>query len=178
MNPNSSKKARESSKKTKCCKKGKHVHTTSRKKKKFSHLEISKINQQIYLGSYEHACENTDEFRKLNIDVIFNCAKEIKYEVDEGYIIENIEMENEKYSSMLEVMDHANDLVKTYLAQGKKIYFHCDTGISRSPAIIIYYLMTNKNFKYFDALSLIEGIRPIVEINEEFQRELRTIEED
>lgn len=143
------------------------------------YLQISKINKYIYIGSYKHPKENTDEFKKLEIDVIFNCAREINYETDSKYIIEHIRLEDDyKNASLLEFMDDANNKLYKYLKEGKKIYLHCSTGTSRAPAILIYYLMSHKGFTYERALSLLQNIRPCIEINENFERELLIIEED
>lgn len=142
------------------------------------HLAISKITNFIYLGAAENAINNDDEFKKLNINVIINCASEIHYESNMGYIIEKFPMEDDDDSSLLEYIDDVNDIIHKHLTNGKKIYLHCAYGISRSPAVLIYYLMSHKQFTYDNALEFLQKIRPIIEINPNFERELRTIEEN
>ncbi len=139
--------------------------------------EISKINNYIYLGSYEPAYMDTEEFRELKIDVIINCAAEITYPKQSKYIIEQFPFEDDDNSTLLEYIDEANDKIHKYLSAGKKIYIHCYHGISRSPAILVYYLMSHKRFTYDRAVKLLKKIRPIIQINSNFERELKSIEE-
>jgi len=143
------------------------------------HLVISKINNFIYLGSREHPLTNTEEFEKLEIDVIINCSIEVVYPVYEEnkYIIKNFRIKDGDTISFLDNIDIVVDTMHRYLCQGKKIYLHGVKGISRSPAILIYYLMAKKGFRFDRAYDLLRKIRPIVEINEEFENALRCIEE-
>ena len=143
------------------------------------HLEISQINDLIYLGSFEHLFDSNEEFTKLNIDVIINCAKEIVHteETKDKFIVENFPFEDDNHATLLEYIDEINDKIHDFLSSNKKIYIHGAYGISRAPAILIYYLMSYKQFSYDEAFALIKAIRPIIDINDNFERELRAIEE-
>ena len=142
-----------------------------------AHLIISKINNSIYLGSFENAYEPSDEFKALKIDVIINCAIEVEYPEQSDYIVENFPIRDGDSLSFLENMDRANDKIHYYLSRGKKIYLHCVRGVSRSPAILVYYLMSHKKFTYDRAVRLLKKMRPVICINEEFETQLRLIEE-
>jgi hypothetical protein len=142
-----------------------------------NYMTISKINKFIYLGSFEHPFIDSEEFQKLGIDVIFNCSKEIVYTDQNKYIIENFQIVDGDSISMLENMDKINNKIVYYLSESKKIYLHCVKGISRSPTVLIYYLMSQKKFTYDNALSLLKNIRPVIDIDPEFENLLRTIEE-
>lgn len=145
--------------------------------KDFNYQNISKINTFIYLGSYEHPLTNSLEFQKIGIDVVINCAKEIKYSNPENtkYRIEHFSIIDGNSISFLDNIDEANDKIHKYLTEGKNIYIHCDEGISRSPAILIFYLIMNKRFNYDDAYDLLKQIRPIIDIDPEFESSLRVI---
>lgn len=143
----------------------------------FKHLIISKINNFIYLGSCEHPLTNSDDFKRLNIDVIINCANEIEYPPNINFLVEKIPIIDGNSISFLENMDCANDKIHYYLKKYKKIYIHCVRGISRSPAILIYYLMMHKRFTYDRAYDLLKSIRPIIDIDPEFESSLRAIED-
>lgn len=147
--------------------------------KTFKHLEISKVTNLIYLGSCEHPLEHSEDFQKLGINVIINCAREISYtpEMESKYIIENFPLDDDPYASLLEYIDVINDTIHKYVIGKKKIYIHCVRGMSRSPAIVIYYLMSHKNCTYRKAFKYIRKIRPVIDINPNFTRELLAIEE-
>ena len=102
-----------------------------------NYATISKINNFIYLGSFEHPLFRSEEFEKLGIDVIINCSKEVEYTEQDKYIIESYPIIDGESLSMLEYMDKINDSITHHLSEGKKIYLHCVNGISRSPAVLI-----------------------------------------
>lgn len=138
---------------------------------------ISKINNYIYLGSCEHPILDSDEFQKLDIDVIINCAKEVEYDSVSKYHIEHFPIMDGNSISFLENMDQADIFIHRSLSMGKKIYLHCDKGISRSPAILIYYLMMHKKFTYDRAFRLLKRFRPVIDIDQEFEDSLRSIDD-
>ncbi len=144
---------------------------------KAKHLKITKINEFIYLGSCEHPLTNSDEFQKLNIDVVINCAAEVEYPADTPFHVENFKIIDGEAVSFLENMDQAINKIRMHLSKRKKIYLHCLRGISRSPAILIYLLMSHKKYTYDTAYNLVRKKRRIVSINEEFESCMRTIED-
>ena len=145
-----------------------------------NYLNISKINNFVYIGSFDHAFTDSEEFQKLGINVIINCTKEIEHpsEIIDKYTVINFPFENNDSASLLEYIDEVNEKIHNYLENGKKIYLHCIKGISRAPAILIYYLMSHKKFSYDQAHDLIREIRPVININDNFERELRIIEDN
>lgn len=143
----------------------------------FDHQTISKINQFIYLGSYEPILNENDEFEKLKFDVLINCS-EIAYpiKIKNQYIVHQYPLSDDQYATLLEYIDEASEKINEYVNLGKKIYIHCVHGMSRSPAILIYYLMQYKKFTFNSALDLITAIRPIVSLNPNFTNELYQLE--
>lgn len=148
------------------------------KLKDVEHYEISKINNFIYLGSFEHPAVNSEEFQALGIDVSINCAAEIDYAVKLNCVTEKFPIIDGDSNTFLEHMDKAIETLVKYLSKGKKIYLHCHQGISRSPAILIYYLMVNKQFSYDKSLSLLRKKRSIIDIDPEFENALKVIDEN
>ena len=151
------------------------IKITNENFKKYEYLLITKINDYIYLGSYEHPFTNSNYFQKLNIDIIINCAKEISYDADKLTV--HFEIIDGDDLSMLDNMDNAVETINKYVSEGKKIYIHCAQGISRSPAILIYYLMVYCNYSYYDAHDFIKSKRSVVEIDTVFDNQLRVIED-
>ncbi len=149
------------------------------KSKNYEHLTISKINNNIYLGSYEHPVANKPEFQKLEIDAIVNCAFEIDYPEDTPYKVYKYPFEDDDYkSTLLDYIDDAASTINEYVSKNKKIYVHCARGMSRSPAVLVYYFMQYCGYTFYDALDYIASVRPFIEINPIFLNELRVIEEN
>lgn len=125
---------------------------------------ISKLNNYIYLGSYYPVYRNTKEFQELKIDVIINCAEEIVYPASNKYIIEHFPIEKNKNASMILYLETIYKKINDYLKNNKRIYVHCSDGLSRAPAVIIYYLMRDKKLTFNKAYMLIKLIRPSIKI--------------
>ena len=141
--------------------------------------KFTAIGNYIYLGSFEPAFNQDDEFQKLGINVVINCGHKIRYpEQKYPFILENYPIADGDSVIMLENMDTVIEKIHHYLLQKKKIYLHCIDGVSVSPAILTYYLMVHKKYSYDQAYKLIQKLRPLVDIHCEFTNQLRVIEEN
>ncbi|KAK8107446.1 uncharacterized protein PG998_009459 [Apiospora kogelbergensis] len=57
-----------------------------------------------------------------------------------------------------------------------KVLVHCIAGVSRSPAVLAYYLMRDEDMSLRDALATIMRARPAIRPNDGFLRQLRELE--
>ncbi|KAK7980961.1 hypothetical protein PG989_013418 [Apiospora arundinis] len=57
-----------------------------------------------------------------------------------------------------------------------KVLVHCMAGISRSPAVLAYYLMRDEDMSLRDALGTIARARPAMRPNDGFLRQLKDLE--
>lgn len=142
------------------------------------HFQITKINNCIYLGSFEHPVLLTDEFKDLGINVVINCASEIKYTLDSPYISENYPIDINDSNSFLEYMDAIAGSIAKHIRSGRKIYLHCYHGTSRSPAALAYYMMMHRQLTYNKAVKIISKNRSVVEIDFDLENSLRVLEEE
>jgi protein-tyrosine phosphatase len=136
-------------------------------------MTISKINSLLYLGSGKHARHETDEFKKLNINVIINCCNDFTHKPNEKYIIENFPIDDGTYASIDAYLDPVANLINKYISNGNKIYVHCVHGKSRSVSIVIYYLMKYEKITFSEAFTKVKKMRPIISPNLNFIKELK-----
>ena len=136
-------------------------------------FSISEIMPNLYLGSAKHFTRQTDEFKNLGIDVIINCCCEYTHKPNPDFIIENYPIRDGFDATITEYLDPVTDKIKYYLDQNKKVYVHCVFGKSRSPSIIIYYLMKYQHKTFDEAYKYVMSKRPIISINMNFLKELR-----
>lgn len=133
---------------------------------------ISMIIPNLYLGTAKAYTRQTDEFKDLKIDVVINCCCEYQHKPNPDYIIENYAIRDGFDATITEYLDLIADKIKYYLDQNKKVYVHCVFGKSRSPSIIIYYLMKYFNKTFDEAYKYVILKRPIISINRNFLDEL------
>ena len=57
------------------------------------------------------------------------------------------------------------------------VLFHCQEGISRSPALVMAWLMHSQRLSFADAKSIVKSQRKVVRVNEGFEKQLRKLEE-
>lgn len=69
--------------------------------------------------------------------------------------------------------EECNDFIKN----AKKVLVHCVAGKSRSPSIVIGYLIAEKKMSFKEAFNLVKSKRSIVDPNANFIRNLQYLEE-
>ncbi|XP_078045622.1 dual specificity protein phosphatase 19 [Augochlora pura] len=58
----------------------------------------------------------------------------------------------------------------------KNILVHCNAGVSRSPTIVISYLMVHEGLSFDDAYNKVKQVRDCIKPNEGFMKQLRTLQ--
>ena len=130
------------------------------------------ITNKIYLGN-EDTARDKEILNKLNISNILICAEgcepffpnEFKYKI--LYIDDAID------ENILSWLKEAFEFIDSSI---NNIYIHCAMGISRSPTIVISYLMYKKKMKYEEAYDLVKEKRKVISPNSGFQEQLKKFE--
>ena len=130
------------------------------------------IKDKLYLGNYDFAL-NYDLLKQKNISCILVCGAELecKYENDFKYL--KIDLNDHIEDSLIPYIDKSIQFIKEN--EDKKIFVHCNAGISRSPAIIIAYLIKALNYSFKDAFNYVKSKRNI-KPNDKFIKELQNLE--
>jgi protein-tyrosine phosphatase len=127
----------------------------------------NKITDQIYLGNYT-AAEDRALLHNLGITHIINVTPELPLFPGEFiYLcIPVIDLEETDISKYFRV-------AKQFISQelSKKIFVHCMAGMSRSPTIVLSYLIgTGMSFQ--SAYKFVKERHPITDINPGFLEQL------
>jgi protein-tyrosine phosphatase len=131
-------------------------------------MSISNIIDNLYICDAESAKNLPNNDRKF---IIVNCADELK-DMKHDYLVPLYDGRNK---NLIEQLDDAYEFINKNLNDKKKIIVHCQAGVSRSAAVIIYYLMKSKNIKYNDAYNILKKVRPIINPNYFFEKTLMKI---
>jgi dual specificity phosphatase 12 len=121
------------------------------------------IIPRLWLGN-SRAAKDEDFIRSKNIQVVFNCTKNlpfspiipIKYRI---YIDDNLE-EEEIRNMELWSNEIAYKIMSEYI-DGKTILVHCFAGMQRSAASVAFFLIAFLRMRALDAMKMIKEKRPI-----------------
>lgn len=135
---------------------------------------VSQILPNLFLGNFSDS-EDLKMLKDLNIKYIINLSEHennfpkdfiyLKIDIKDDGINENIK----KYFRKTSVFIY-NGLLRG------NVFVHCHAGISRSPAIVMAFLIKKKKYSFNDALIYIKNIKNSIEINEGFLEQLKNLE--
>lgn len=132
----------------------------------FKLYNCTHIVDNLYLSGVE-AAENLKFLKNLNFGYIINLApSETEYthsSVSDIKCLNIFELYDHQSSNISKYFDECIKFIESCLAEckEKKILVHCHAGISRSPTIILAYLMAKKNFKLIEAVRYVTDRRAI-----------------
>ena len=75
-------------------------------------------------------------------------------------------------------LNECADFINTQLLNNKKTIVHCAAGMSRSPTMILAYLIKYKSMKLNKAIKLMDNKRPCIGPNRYYKEQLRIFEKE
>ena len=106
---------------------------------------LDKLDKRLYLGSELSANVVKDNKEWAIVRLGGNkVRKKLDYSAPDDFHDENLTTENEK-QGFLGIMAKASDAIDRALKAGKKVLVHCEQGINRSVASIVFWAARYKN---------------------------------
>ena len=140
----------------------------------FSHP--SQILNWIYLGNAKNA-NNIEDIINFRITYVLNCALEVHDKNLPKHIKYcHIKLVDTPQTDIIPFLEKAVDFIELARKNKKKILIHCKLGISRSPSILIAYLVKYMNFTTMKALDFIKSKRKQIQPNPGFLVQLSAYE--
>lgn len=151
---------------------------------------ISHIFKNIYLSNYKKACD-LNELRKNNIStILFLGSKNKDIKILNMYNDNGIEhhfthLEDKNDAKLSKCYDQTWDIINKNINKNKNILLHCNCGISRSPALVAYYLLRIahcglghklSHVLLWDILYFIYNHRPCIKLRNTFVKQLESYE--
>ena len=139
-------------------------------------VHLSQIFSWLYLGSFANACD-LKELKRANIKYILNCAVECKNDNLPKDIKElHLKLVDEPEFNITKYFDQTNEYINKIRTAGGALLVHCKVGLSRSPTVIIAYLIKYYEFSVDSAIRFIKRKRPQIIPNQGFIQQLKEYE--
>ena len=132
---------------------------------------INEIIPNLFLGDLEGALANKDNF-----DIIINLSA---FKYDARPLQYFIKIEDTPKEEIVEYVHACNKIIEDGLLNNKKILVHCLMGLSRSPSIIVAYLMKKNSWSFDEAVKFVNSKRTHpININFGFTHKLNKFNSD
>ena len=130
------------------------------------------ITEKLFLGN-EDTARDKAILNKLNISNILICAEGCEPFFKDEYKYKILYIDDAIDENILSWLQEAFEFIDS---SEKNIYIHCVMGISRSPSIVIAYLMYKNKMSYEEAYDFVKNKRNVINPNSGFQEQLKKFE--
>jgi len=138
-------------------------------------LPMTRILPNLYLGSYDNAIDGPRLKAKRITHIISLIGKRPPLDFVQ---VESIPMHDRGRSDLKRVLEKVSKFVKLEQEEGNSILIHCLSGQNRSATVVIAILMINERKTLHRAYKMVKTLRPIVQINEGYAKQLLALEKD
>ncbi|CAG8659698.1 16781_t:CDS:2, partial [Acaulospora morrowiae] len=126
----------------------------------------------LFLGS-RMASSDKAWLRDHNITHVLTVAKFIPPAYPESYTYKIINILDHTKEDIMKHFEETYKFIQQALDGQGKVLVHCQAGISRSPTVVMAYLMKSRKMSFDQAYELVESKRPLICPNSGFQHQLR-----
>ena len=150
--------------------------------------DFSGIKDGIFIGNAysvigNYATKESDFLEELNIKVVISALTEEEYE---DYMISREDfpgiawhrfvIDDDKDEKISQYFFDVHNIISAAVRDNKNVIVHCAAGMSRSPSLVIAYLMIENRWCYEEAIDYVKRRRPIAEPNIGFVKQLKALE--
>lgn len=140
------------------------------------------LTDQLYVGDAA-LVRYVDKLKEWHIQAIINVAEECTYsqqEIDQLAQEHKIDVYNFPLVDSLDCNLHkyvydVAQLMNLLIENGCAVYIHCNSGINRSPACVVAYLMIYKKMTLDAAYKFVTDKRPTILTNQRFKQDLQRL---
>ena len=104
----------------------------------------------------------------MKVDAVLTAAAFIEPSFPSHFEYKVVKIYDDSQSTLKDFLPECIEFMNRIINSGKRIYVHCEHGCSRSPSLVIAYLMATKNISLDDAFELISSKRPCILPNDSF----------
>lgn len=130
---------------------------------------ISKILPHLYLGNRDNSSD-VDDLRDLGITHILNVTPK-STEVF-GFVNKQLPCLDNINENLQRYFDDSYDFIENTRTNGARVLVFCEAGVSRSPTVVVAYVMRHLQKSMEDAYAFVKDKRPIISPNMNFMIQL------
>jgi hypothetical protein len=134
---------------------------------------LDQILPNVFLGSESQAYKD-DLLKKYGITHILPVGASLSRKFPEqfSYIWKFIDVLDFEHEDLLSHFEDCFDFVDEVVEQGGKVLIHCAAGVSRSPTVMVGYVMYKKKMSAEEAMAFVKEKRAWINPNPGFLRQL------
>lgn len=136
-------------------------------------LSFGNVFKFLYYGSQDVATD-INILNSLQITDVLSVG--VKVQLHRGFMYKFIEAYDLPTFNMKNIFIECFLYFENIRLQDRRVFVHCNAGISRSPTIIIAYVMNHLNIGLEDAFKFVKETRLIINPNAGFISQLRDYE--
>jgi|SRR3989338_441643 len=134
---------------------------------------ISEIKDNIFLGSLEDASD-LEKLQEKGITHVLNASLFDNF-YPQHFTYLSLHMDDQITTNLLDFKDISNDFISNVINNNGKVFVHCVVGASRSPTLIICYLVEKDDYCIQRAIEHVYSKRKSIRPNNGFLQQLSTL---
>lgn len=140
------------------------------------------IDNKLFLGN-SHCITQKGILNILQVNTVISILAEDEYErygvtreaIGTERIWHRIILEDDESAEISNHFHEVHDIIQQSIRDGKNVIVHCGAAVSRSPTLIISYLMLENGWDYKRAYRYVKDRRPYIQPNKGFEEQLKAI---
>lgn len=150
--------------------------------------DFSQITSHIFIGNAHSIVGNPstrerDLLDMMEAKVVISALTEEEYE---DYMIAKEDfpdidwhrfiIDDDEDERISEYFFDVHSIINAAISQNKNVVVHCAAGMSRSPTLVIAYLMIENRWGFDEAYNYVKNRRNLTEPNDGFVKQLKSLE--
>ncbi|XP_075227842.1 dual specificity protein phosphatase 10-like isoform X2 [Lycorma delicatula] len=134
----------------------------------------SRVLPFLYLGSARDAADK-DCMGRLGISRVLNVSCQAPQQPN--ITTKHLPADDSGHQNLKQYFEEAFQFIEEARKSGTNVLVHCQAGISRSPTMVIAYIMRHRQLTMMEAYKVVKAARPIISPNFNFIGQLLELEQ-
>lgn len=138
---------------------------------------VSEILPHVLIGNQRDAADR-EKLRELGVTHIINVTSQLPLHFENDIVYKRLPASDNGSQNLKQYFQEAIAFIDGVREMNGRVLVHCQAGVSRSPTIVIAYLMARSQKTLADAFSFVKDRRSIVAPNLNFMGQLLEFEQN